>query len=103
MTITARELNRATLGRQLLLERGALGVEDAVRRVVAIQAQQPASPYLALWNRLADFDPGDLDAAFASRRLVKATLMRFTLHIVHASDYLAPAHRHAADAAVPAR
>jgi hypothetical protein len=88
-TISAAELNRATLGRQLLLERAALGVEDAVHRVVAIQAQQPASPYLALWNRLAGFDPADLDAAFASRRLVKATLMRFTLHVVHASDHLA--------------
>jgi Winged helix DNA-binding domain len=88
-TITAAGLNRATLGRQLLLERGALGVEDAARRVVAIQAQQPASPYIALWNRLAGFDPADLDAAFTSRRLVKATLMRFTLHVVHASDHLA--------------
>jgi hypothetical protein len=88
-TIAAAELNRATLGRQLLLEREALGVEDAVRRVVAIQAQQPASPYLALWNRVAGFDPADLDAAFTTRRLVKATLMRFTLHVVHASDHLA--------------
>ena len=64
--ITARELNRATLARQLLLERAPLNVTDAVRRVVALQAQQPASPYLALWNRLAGFDPAELDNAFAS-------------------------------------
>ncbi|WP_327352992.1 winged helix DNA-binding domain-containing protein [Streptomyces sp. NBC_01304] len=87
MTITARELNRATLSRQLLLEREPLTVPDGVRRVVALQAQHPASPYLALWNRLAGFAPADLDAAFAERSVAKATLMRITLHAVHAEDY----------------
>lgn len=60
MRITARELNRATLGRQLLLRRESLGVVEAMRRVVAVQLPEPASPYLALWNRLTDFDPADL-------------------------------------------
>ncbi|WP_406097395.1 winged helix DNA-binding domain-containing protein [Streptomyces sp. NBC_01013] len=87
MTITARELNRATLGRQLLLAREPLSVPAGVRRVVALQAQHPASPYLALWNRLTDFTPAELDAAFAERAVVKATLMRITLHAVHAEDY----------------
>ncbi len=86
MTVTAGELNRATLGRQLLLERQPLDVVEATSRVVALQAQQPASPYLALWNRVTDFDPADLDAAFADWKLVKATLMRFTLHVVHPDD-----------------
>ncbi len=89
MKITARGLNRSTLGRQLLLRRESHGVADAVRRVVALQAQQAASPYVALWNRLAGFDPADLDAAFADREVVKATLMRITLHAVHAEDYRA--------------
>ena len=44
MRITERELNRATLARQLLLERSPVSLADAVRRVVALQAQQPASP-----------------------------------------------------------
>ncbi|WP_404952634.1 winged helix DNA-binding domain-containing protein [Streptomyces sp. 147326] len=87
MTITARELNRATLGRQLLLNREPLTVPEGVRRVVALQAQHPASPYLALWNRLAGFAPAELDAAFTGRSVVKATLMRITLHAVHAEDY----------------
>jgi hypothetical protein len=85
--ITARELNRATLARQLLLERAPLSVPDAVRRVVALQAQQPASPYLALWNRVAGFDPAELDSAFASHRVVRAQLMRVTMHAVHAADH----------------
>lgn len=87
MRITARELNRATLARQLLLHREPLSVADAVRRVLALQAQQPASPYLALWNRIDGFDPADLDVAFADGTLVKATLLRITLHAVHSEDY----------------
>ena len=86
-TVTAGELNRATLARQLLLRREDLGVADTVRRVVALQAQHPASPYLALWNRLAGFRPSDLDEAFTARTVVKATLMRITLHAVHADDH----------------
>ncbi|GAB7108122.1 winged helix DNA-binding domain-containing protein [Streptomyces phaeofaciens JCM 4814] len=86
-TLTPEALNRATLARQLLLRREELPVPEAVRRVVALQAQEPASPYLALWNRLAGFRPADLDAAFAGRTVVKATLMRITLHAVHADDH----------------
>lgn len=85
--ISARELNRATLSRQLLLEREPLTAEDGVRRVVALQAQHPASPYLALWNRLTGFTADELDAAFTGRSIVKATLMRITLHAVHTDDY----------------
>lgn len=87
MTLTARALNRATLDRQLLLRRGERSVVDAVTRIVALQAQAPASPYIALWNRLADFDPADLAGAFDDRSLVKATLVRITLHAVAAGDY----------------
>jgi len=87
MRLTARQLNRATLGRQLLLRREALDVGEAVRRVVALQAQEPASPYLALRNRVIGFDPADLDAAFAAGAVVKATLMRIALHAVGAEDY----------------
>jgi hypothetical protein len=87
MTLTARQLNRATLGRQLLLRREPLDVVEAVRRIVAIQAQEAASPYIALWNRIAGFEPADLDAAFADRAVVKASLIRLTLHAVHAADY----------------
>lgn len=85
--VTARRLNRATLARQLLLERQRIGVVEAVRQVMALQAQEPASPYLALWNRIAGFDPAHLDGAFAGRSVVKATLMRITLHAVAADEY----------------
>lgn len=87
MRLTARQLNRATLGRQLLLGRERLTVGDALRRVAALQAQEPASPYLALWNRLVDFDAAELDEAYATGEVVKATLLRGTLHAVRAADY----------------
>ena len=82
MKLSARRLNRATLARQLLLSRQDLDVVEAVRALCALQAQSPASPYLALWNRVAGFDPADMDRAFAEHRVVKAMLMRATLHAV---------------------
>src|SRR5947207_6968495 len=87
MKLTARQLNRASLGRQLLLRRESLDAPEGVRRVVAVQAQEAASPYIALWNRLVDFDPADLDGAFADHTIVKASLMRATLHAVDVADY----------------
>lgn len=87
MPLTARRLNRATLERQLLPQRASLPVVEAVRRLVALQAQEPASPYLALWSRLAPFDPVDLDRAFAEHTVLKATAMRRTLHALHPDDY----------------
>lgn len=91
--MTGRQLTLATLDRQLMLRRERLSVDQAIRRVVALQAQEPASPYLALWNRVDGFDPDELTAAFVAGRVIKAPLMRITLHAVHRDDY--PALRHA--------
>ena len=91
LPLTHRQLNRATLARQRLLERERLPVVDAVRQILALQAQEPASPYLALWNRVRDFDPVELDDAFRTFAVVKASLMRITLHAVAAEDR-APFH-----------
>jgi len=59
----------------------------AIESLAGLQAQEPASPYLALWSRLARFAADDLDREFADRAVVKATLMRVTLHAVSAADY----------------
>lgn len=93
MAVTPRHLTRATLDRQLLLRRARLTIDEAVRRTVALQAQEPASPHLALWNRVAGFVPDDLTAAFTEGRVIKASLMRITLQAVHRDDY--PAFRQA--------
>src|SRR5436190_10787614 len=85
--LSARALNRATLARQLLLQRRRLGVVDALKRVVALQGQEPASPHLALWNRIDGFDPDELHRAVTDQRIVKTQLFRITLHAVTAADY----------------
>jgi DNA glycosylase AlkZ-like len=87
--LTVRELNRALLARQLLLRRARLSVPRAIERVGGLQAQWPPSPYLALWTRLEGFAPEQLLRAIERRAVVKATLMRTTLHHVTARDYLA--------------
>ena len=79
--LTLRELNRALLARQLLLERRKLGVQQAVERLCAIQAQWPQSPYLGLWSRLTGFEKEQLTRALAQHRVVKTQLFRITLHI----------------------
>jgi hypothetical protein len=75
------------LARQLLLESADMDVVDAVEWIGGLQAQEPASPYIGLWARLARFDAADVTAAIADRRLVKSTLMRATLHLVSARDF----------------
>jgi hypothetical protein len=87
--LTTRELNRATLARQLLLERQRLPVVDAVERLCALQGQWSPSPYIALWSRVDGFAREELTHGLEHRALVKATLMRITLHVLSARDFLA--------------
>ena len=83
---TRNALTHETMVRQGLASRRPVGVTDAVRSVLALQAQEPAAPYLALWNRIDGFDPTDLDRALVDGAIVKASLFRFTLHAVAAND-----------------
>jgi hypothetical protein len=85
--LTLRELNRALLARQMLLERRKLTVQQAVERICAIQAQWPQSPYIALWTRLTGFRKEQLTRALEEKRVVKSQLFRITLHITSARDY----------------
>lgn len=85
--LSLRELNRALLARQMLLERARTDVVAAVERLACLQAQWAPSPYVALWTRLHDFRRERLTAAVDTGEVVKATLMRATLHLVSAKEY----------------
>jgi Winged helix DNA-binding domain len=87
LTIDAPGRNRALLARQGLLERLDLAIVPAMERFGGLQAQEPASPFIGLWTRLRDVTPDALADAFLARDVVKATLMRMTLHAVSAADY----------------
>ena len=84
--LTTRELSRATLARQGLLELIRGSAADAVRRVGSLQAQHPEWPAIALAGRASTARTANLARALADRRVVRSSLMRLTIHVVHADD-----------------
>jgi hypothetical protein len=87
-TLSRKALNRALLARQMLLERAKVSTTGAVDRLVGLQAQQPQPPFIGLWTRVLGFERAALLAAIRGRQVVRATLLRATLHLVSAADYL---------------
>src|SRR5690349_2045094 len=88
-TLSLRDLNRALLARQMLLERRRVGVVEAIERLACLQGQWAPSPYVALWSRLVGFEKDRLTRPIDRADVVKATLMRATLHLVSAREYAA--------------
>jgi hypothetical protein len=86
-TLTRRELNRALLARQGLLERRPVSIPEALDAMGTLQAQYAASMYVGLWSRVADLERGALTAALEQRAVVQGTLMRATIHLVSRADY----------------
>jgi hypothetical protein len=86
-TLTQRELNRALLARQLLLERSRKPLTGAVEQIGGLQTQYAPSAYIGLWSRLESLERDALTRALEQKRLVQGTLMRVTIHIVSARDY----------------
>jgi len=86
-TLTQRELNRALLARQMLLERVSLPLPRVVERMGGIQAQYAPSAYIALWSRVHGFERDALTRALERRTLIQATMLRGTIHVVSRRDY----------------
>ena len=86
-SLTLRELNRALLARQFLLKRQKIGVVEAIERLACLQGQWAPAPYVALWSRLTGFSREQLTRAIDRSEVLKATLMRATLHLVSAREY----------------
>jgi len=85
--LTRRELGRATLARQLLLERKRLSPTAVIERLVGMQAQWPSAPYVGIWTRATSFRRETLERELARGAVVKATAIRQTLHLVTRRDY----------------
>jgi hypothetical protein len=85
--LTQRELNRALLARQLLLERTKTPIPKALDRIGGIQAQYAPSMYIGLWTRLEGFERDQLTRALERGSVVQGTLMRATIHLVSKQDY----------------
>jgi hypothetical protein len=86
-TLSLRELNRATLARQLLLERRRLPLARALERVAGLQAQWAPAPHVGLWTRVTGFRRETLERALVRGQVVRAVLMRGTIHLVSRGDY----------------
>jgi Winged helix DNA-binding domain len=86
--LSQRALNRALLSRQMLLERQNISVAQAVQNLVGLQAQVSNPPYIGLWTRLKDFTHPTLTGAMQEKHIVRAALMRSTLHLFTTEDYL---------------
>ena len=84
--LSGRALNRALLARQLLLKRRRLSAASTIERLVGLQAQAPNLPYVGLWSRLQGFTHEELSDLVRTRRAVRISLMRNTIHLVTTRD-----------------
>lgn len=88
--LDVRALNRATLARQLLLDRSAMPVRDAVGHVVGLQAQNTKPSYHALAARPGGFAPREVSALMAGRDVARILTLRSTVHTHTAGGCLVP-------------
>jgi hypothetical protein len=73
--------------RQLLDRQVYTDVAEVVEAVAGLNAQTARGPSVGLWVRMTDFRQQDLDEALGGYRLVKANLMRGTVHMVTQRQY----------------
>lgn len=87
--LSDRALNRAMLARQMLLERRHISVAEVLAHLIGLQGQNHNAPYVGLWSRIEGFAVSDLEILLQERKAVRGTLMRGTLHVALAEDFLA--------------
>lgn len=88
-SLSMRELNRALLARQLLLDRRKLRLTNVLEHLVGVNAENPGSPYIGLWSRLEDFDFSSLSELITEREAGSSRQMRGAMHLTSAADVMA--------------
>ncbi|HVX46353.1 MAG TPA: winged helix DNA-binding domain-containing protein [Mycobacteriales bacterium] len=83
-----RELGRATLARQLLLDRAGCSPLSAIRSLAGLNAQLVPTAYLSLAARLSSFETGQLVDLLRGKQIARANLMRGTIHLLDTEDYV---------------
>src|SRR3954465_7255326 len=86
-TLTQRQLNRALLARQMLLERVSAPLPRVLDRMGCLQAQYAPSMYIGLWARVESLERDAVTRALERKSVVQGTLMRSTIHLVSKADY----------------
>jgi hypothetical protein len=86
--VSLKQINRSFLNRQLLLERSPMSTESAITHLVALQAQDVMPPYVGLWSRLSDLERNDVHNGLLENSLIRATLLRGTVHLTTREDVL---------------
>jgi hypothetical protein len=85
--LTRRELNRALLARQLLLDRAADPIPRILERMAGLQAQYAPAIYIGLWSRAEDVERDAVTKLLETRAIIQGTLLRSTIHVVSRADY----------------
>ena len=85
--LTSRDLNRALLARQRLLERSREPIPRVLERMGGLQAQYAPSMYIGLWSRTEGLEREALTRALERRTVVQGTLLRSTIHLVSRRDW----------------
>jgi len=86
--LSTRELNRALLARQLLLQPPKQSITNTLERVAGLQTQYAPSGYVGLWSRLEGVRRESLTKALERKQVIQASLMRVTIHMVSSNDYI---------------
>jgi hypothetical protein len=86
-TLSQRQLNRALLARQMLLERVSTPLPRVLDRMGCLQAQYAPSMYVGLWSRVDGLERDAVTRALERKSVVQGTLMRSTIHLVSKADY----------------
>jgi winged helix DNA-binding protein len=71
----------------MLLERERTNVVRAVEKLCGLQAQLARPPHVGLFSRVAGYRREVFNRALHERKLVRATSMRATLHVLSARDF----------------